>query len=980
MKIKMLRLALASATALTAVVAASAPAYAQTTTGSIRGKATASTGTGAAGASVTAVSQATNQTLRATTDPNGNYSLNGLRPGQYTIAITAANGETFERDVIIAVGQSATLDATLTAAPAAGAEPSADAAPTRDIVVQGSRLVETKTSEIATNISQQQIRTLPQTDRNFLSFAALAPGVTYVDSETNKGIQSGASTRSQVNVFIDGVSLKNQVLDGGIAGQQDSRGNPFGQLAIGEFRVLTQNYKAEYEQAGAAVITAVTKSGTNQFHGEAFGQYTGKGLTEKAYIDKRDGNPEPSFTRKQYGASLGGPIIKDKLFFFGAYEGNDQDRAFNVRLGNRTATNLAQFGQYEGTYVSPFRGDFFFGKLTFTPDAHQVFDLSYSKRTETDIQGFGNGQNVAYSAAENKKNTVDTYDYKWTYTGADFINQFDASYLNYVYNPTSLNPNESTFIYNGVITFGGKNASQRINQQSYTLRDDVTYSGLDGHVFKAGIKLAFQDYDFQKLFYVQPTYTYDINTANGTDFSFPAQAQLGVGNTHIGARNSQLGVFGQDDWDITDKLQLNLGLRWDYESNMNNNKYATPANAAALLAQLPQTYYYNPKDYIATGRNRPAYLKMFQPRIGFSYDFKDDQTTVLFGGYGRYYDRNVFNNTLDEQYRLQYSIYNFYFSKNGGVNVNGNQTVAWDPKYLTRDGLLDLLATGTTGRPQLFAVKNDTKPPVTDQFSLGLRQKVGIFRTSLTASYIRGRNGYTTLWATRKNNGLGDCCDTALANSYGYDNVLIGYDGLDTRYKAIYFTIDKDYTQASHWGVNINYTLSKGEQNGGDLFSLDGVTPDAYGWRPRAGDERHHVVVSSIVDLPFGFQFSTLSTFGSGQAFQVFDATNPVRNVIRSAYPQKNCIGGVFAYCEVNLTLQNKVKLFGSHEVSVAVDLFNAFNNKNFSGFDGYVNNQQVTDATGTHAADPLNPANAQNATTTLTLPRRIQFRVGYRF
>ncbi len=973
-----LRAALATTTILGGM-AVTAPVAAQTTTAQVRGQVRGTDAAPVGGATVVAVSTATNQTFRATTDANGAYTLNGLRPGEYRVTITGGNGNTFERVVVVGVGQSASLDATLGAAEAPGETTtvpgSTESADNGDIVVTGSRLVETRTSEVATNVSQAQIRALPQTDRNFLSFAALAPGVTYIDSETNKGIQSGASTRSQVNVFIDGISLKNQVLDGGIAGQQDSRGNPFGQLAIGEFRVLTQNYKAEYEQAGAAIVTAVTKSGTNEFHGEAFGQYTDKGLSEKSYLDKRDNNPEPAFKRKQYGVSLGGPIIKDKLFFFGAYEGNDQDRAFNVRLGNRTAANIAQFGQYEGAFVSPFRGDFYFGKLTFTPDSNQVFDVSYSKRQETDIQGFGG--TTAFTAAENKKNTVDTYAFKWTYTGSSFVNEWNASYLNYVYNPTSLNPSAATYVYDGVITFGGKNSSQRINQQSYTLRDDLTYSGLDGHVIKTGIKFAFQDYDFQKLFYVQPTFTYRIDTTNGLDFSFPAQAQLGIGNTRIAASNSQLGLYAQDDWNLTDQLQLNLGLRWDYESNMYNNRYRTPDQAAALLRGLPQTYYFNANNYITDGTDRPAYKKMFQPRAGFSYDFNGNQSTVLFGGYGRYYDRNVFNNTLDEQYRLQYSIYNFYFSRNGNQTINGNPTVAWDPKYLTRDGLLALQATGTTGRPELFAVKNNAKPPVTDQFSLGVRQRVGIFRTSLTASYVRGRNGYTTLFATRNNNGLGTCCNTALANSYGYGNVLIGYDGLDTRYKALFATIDKDYTASSGWGVNINYTFSKGEQNGGDLFSLDAVTPDAYGWRPRSGDERHHLVISGIVDLPFGLQFSTLSTFGSGQAYQVFDATNPVQGVIGARYPEKNCIKGVWAYCEVNLTLEKKVKLFDTHEVSLAVDLFNAFNNKNFSGFDGYFNNQ--VQANGT-VADPLNAANAQNASSTLTLPRRVQFRVGYRF
>lgn len=286
-KLNHIRLHTALATAIVGVstIALAAPLAAQTTTASIRGHVTDASGAAAAGATVVAVNSGTNQTVRAVTDANGNYVLNGVRPGPYAVTITGSNGETFAQSIVVAIGQAASLDAAL----AGEAPPAADGAPGvadgGDIVVTANRLVETRTSEIATNVSQEQLRRLPQTDRNFLSFAALAPGVKYNDSETDKGFSSGASTASQVNVFIDGVSLKNKLREGGIAGQQNSRGNPFGQLAVQEFRVATQNYKAEYEQAGAAVITAVTKSGTNEFHGEAFGQYTDKALSETSFID-----------------------------------------------------------------------------------------------------------------------------------------------------------------------------------------------------------------------------------------------------------------------------------------------------------------------------------------------------------------------------------------------------------------------------------------------------------------------------------------------------------------------------------------------------------------------------------------------------------------------------------------------------------------------------------------------------------------------
>ncbi|WP_242008251.1 TonB-dependent receptor [Sphingomonas ginsenosidivorax] len=983
-----LRAALATTTILGASLALAVPAAAQTTTASIRGQVRDGAGAPVAGATVVAVNRGTNQTVRATSSASGNYVLNGLRPAQYTITATGPNGATFEQAVIVGVGQATTLNVVLTAAAAAPAPAPApaadgtvaapdDATPTTassdEIVVTGNRLVETKTSEVATNVSQNQIRILPQGDRNFLTFAALAPGVRYNDSETNKGIVSGASPASQVNVFIDGTSLKSQTL-GGIAGQTDSRGNPFGQLAVGEFRVLTQNYKAEYEQAGSAIVTAITKSGTNDFHGEMFGQYTDRSLTAASIIDQRAGRGKPKFERKQYGISLGGPIIKDKLFFFGAYEGNDQDRASSVTVGNRTPANAAAFGQYEGTYVSPYRGDFYFGKLTFTPDERQVFDLSFSRREETDVTGFGanfGSANIAYSAAVNKINKTDTYTYKWTYTGDSFVNEANLTYLDTVYNPSSLNPDDPSFEYQGVITFGGKDSTQKISQQSYVLRDDLTYNGLAGHVIKGGIRFAFQDYDFTKNLFVQPRYFFQTDATRGLSFDFPATAQIGVGNPRIIASNSQLGLYLQDDWDVTDKLQINAGIRWDYESNLFNNKYRSPGSAIATISALPRTDYFDPADYITDGSDRPTRKDMFQPRIGFSYDFNDDQRTVVFGGYGKYFDRNVFNNTLDEQFRLQYATGVFYFSRDGQPR-DGNPTVRWDPAYLTRDGLLALRQTAQTGLPELFAVKNDAKAPSTDQFSLGLRQKFGVFRASVTGSYVRGQNGYTHLFATR--NADGSCCDTTIPRANGYGNVLIGYDGLRTRYKALLFTLDKDYTQASGWGFNIAYTLSKAEQDGGDLFSLDKVTPDKYGWRPIADqDERHRIVLSGIGDLPLGFQLSTLTTLGSGTAFQLLDqtaGTSVNQQVIRSLYRPKNCIKGVFAFCEVNLTLQNNIKVFGTHNINVAVDLLNAFNNKNYTGYSGFLGvGESYSFNTTTNAPTGLQ-----------TLPRRFQFRAGYRF
>lgn len=966
----MLRALLVGVSSLTVVAAAAVPAAAQTITASISGQVRDAQGAPVPNAVISARNEATNQTVTATAGVDGHYTLAGLRPSTYTIS-TQIGGATVSETVTVEIGQAATLDL----APAGAA---ADAGPTETtttqggtIVVTGTRLVETRTSEVATNVSQQQIRRLPQTDRNFLAFTQLAPGVKYNDSETNRGFQSGASTPAAVNVFIDGVNLKNTVLDQGVAGQQDSRGNPFAQLAVQEFRVITQNYKAEYEQAAAAIVTSVTKSGSNIFHGEAFGAYTDQSMMARDIFDVRADRPKPKFKRVQYGAGFGGPIIRDRLFFYGAYEGNDQDRASRVTLGSQDPFFVNQFGHLEGNFNTPFRGDLYFGKLTFLPDDASTIDLSFSRREETDITGFGcafgNCTN-SYEVAENKINTIDTYLAKWTYRADRFLNEMSFDFLDYNYNPTSLSPDSPTFEYQGVITFGGKDGSQDIKQRNYTFRDDLTIPDLEmwgSHTVKAGFKVSLQDYEFNKLFFVQPKYIF-----RGPDYSFPQQALLGLGDPQISAENNIWGAYIQDDWDVTSKLQLNLGIRWDFETNMFNNKYKTPANAAAALRAMPKTFYFDPEDYITDGDDRPIF-DMIQPRLGFNYDVNDDQRTVVFGGYGRYYDRNVFNNTLDEQFRLQYSIGRFEFSSDGSPR-NGQPTVMWNPAYLTREGLIALQQSAFTGLPELFAVKNNAKPPRTDQFSLGVRQKFGDdWLATVTASYIRGRNGYTHLWGHR-NPDL-TCCQWGLANSFGYAAILIGYDGLDTRYKALYLQLEKPYTRARGWGVTLAYTLQKAEQNGNDLFSLDKIVPDDYGWRDRPGIERHSLVGTALVDLPLGIRFSTLTKLGSGQAFGVFDANTPPyfdQNTTRiySRFPDKNCLG-ILARCEVDITFEKAFATFAGHEATLSLDVFNLFNNKNYTAFGGFL-----------CCGDPPSNFRFGEPNALLTLPRRAQVRAAYRF
>src|SRR4029078_6038372 len=158
---------------------------------------------------------------------------------------------------------------------------------------------------------------LPLAARNFLNFAALAHGIRLSTDPQRTTFAGDAQDEEQTNIFIDGVSTKNDVLQGGTAGQDSSRGNPFPQSAVQEFRVITQNYSAQYDHASSAIITAVTKSGANNFNGEAFIYYQPKAWvadTEKSFQFSSLAT-NASYKRTQPGISVRGPPAQDNVSF-----------------------------------------------------------------------------------------------------------------------------------------------------------------------------------------------------------------------------------------------------------------------------------------------------------------------------------------------------------------------------------------------------------------------------------------------------------------------------------------------------------------------------------------------------------------------------------------------------------------------------------------------------------------------------------------
>ena len=935
----------------TVVVACSAAAQvlgAQTTTGSIRGNITADGGAPATGVTVTATNIATGQARSNVASERGTYVLTGLVPGQYDVTFRRVGLAPQTRRQVVGIGQVLQLDIVL------GSVATQLAA----VTVAASRGVETRTSEVATNVSQAQINALPTSDRNFLGLASLAPGVR-ISGEgaegTTRTFRAGALDASSINVFIDGASQKNDITGSGIAGQDASRGNPFPQNAVQEFRVITQNFKAEYQKASSAIIVATTKSGTNKWQGSAFGNYVNNDLVALDSFQRRNRAANPTaFSRSDYrrylsGVTFGGPIMQNKLFFFGSFERNDQNRGVGVSFnpiptGAQIPADVRQrFTSNTGSYQSPFRENLFLGKLNYTANERSQYELSYNGRFETDVRSFNGTTSI--EAAENVRNKVNSAVAKRTWADGAQLHETLLNFSRWNYDPTPENRELIGLDYQGIGRLGGRDGGQNLVQDRFSLRHDYTYSGLrlgGDHVIKVGGNFDRLNYSANKTFVRPPVYRFN----SIENFSFPREAQYGGGNPLIEANNNQVGLYAQDDWSATSRLTFNVGVRWDFESDQFDRNYVTPGTVRADLDSVLTNRGFNSGDYFSDGTQRKPFYGAIQPRIGFSYALDAAGRTTVFGSAGLFYDRSNFNNGLDERFRLQYAIRTFRFSANG-LPRDGNPTIAWDPSYLTAAGLEGIIARGVAPQPEVFLIRNDVKPPSSRQFSGGVRQLLGAWRLSATYSDVASKNGFSFIFGNR--NAAGGCCAD---NSANFSNVLLSDNDPRTWYKAFMLQVDRPYAFVArdkfNWGVGLAYTRAKGRQQGGDLFSLDYRTVRDYPRFPTSIDVPNLLVANWIVDIPYlwGVQYSGVVRLHSGDPYNIRDesrgnAPGVARTLLNTGRPPKKRFivpGDIWGFRNVDMRLRKDLLgLSRQYRIAVTADLFNAFNFNNLGCWEGFI-------------------------------------------
>lgn len=912
------------------------------------------------GAVVTATNVANGFTYSATAAGDGRFNLAGLTPATYRIDVTAPSYKGSSREVQVLVGQALELNFRLT--------PDLVLMENITVIGEGTQvLVDTRTTEVSTNITQQQIENLPMNNRNFLAFAGLAPGVSFTRDTEGQGqtFSSGAQDAKQVNVFIDGVSFKNDIIKGGAFMQDSSRGNPFPQAAVQEYQVLTQNYKAEYEKATAAVISAVTKSGGNDFSGEAFFLFQDKDMITQDDFAKKRGDEKGEYERNQYGLSFGGPIMRDRMHFFVTGERNERDVVSSVFLGPQwseaPANVKAILSNYEtGTVVSPFESTLLFGKVSFQPTSNQSAEFSIHTRDEDEIRGFG-GQRVQEGGSNIVIGTdAATLRHQFVF-GSNTINEAVVSYQNLAWADTATDLNKVHQNYINLLDVGGKDFIQDLEQTRIALRDDVSfYLNWHGtHTIKAGGVASNVKYDLTKSAFLNPLYEYRSNE----NWQYPFKALVGFGDPSLDFDNNQFGFYVQDDWTMNN-LTVNAGVRWDYETNMLNNDWVTPDAIANGLRTACRTYgqpvggktdwcineLFDVEDYISTGNERKSPKDLFQPRLGLSYDLRGNGQTVAFGGWGLYYDRITLNDIYDEAYRQQWRQYQICFTPDGTPNPQcGPTAVAWDPKYLDPNQLRALAQSGQTGGPEIYLLENDTKVPQSTQWTVGLRQQLGAkWLGSLTYANSRSENGLVWSFGTEPPETKFDDRWGNWISIPGYGFILRSFDNRTRKYQGVYLTLDRPRTAGSRWGANFAYTWSEGFQNAslddGVAFSFDFLPPN-FPQFPANGDERHRIVASGSVDLPAGFEASSILSLGSGTPVSYAEAlTGPFHFYPNGErQPQQSFLGiEEFAYRSVDMRLQWNAPALSRVTVSLIAEAFNVFNFDNYSGYDTWGGGQNA--------------------------------------
>jgi Carboxypeptidase regulatory-like domain/TonB dependent receptor-like, beta-barrel len=614
-------------------------AFAQQTTGVISGRILDQQGAAIPGATVTAKNPLTGFQRTEVSDAAGVYRLAALPVGNYDVTAELTGMTTVaSKDIVVNVSQTVNLDFSMKVASLS-----------ETINVTGATpLIETNASSVGGIVDPKRIESIPLNGRQFANLAATIPGVglafhTDPTKSTQYSPQINGGNGRNVNYQIDGGDNNDDTV-GGLLQQ-------FPLEAIQEFNFQTQRFKAEYGRSNGGVLNVVTKSGTNNLSGSFFEFFRDKSMnsvseTEKlAVLGTTNEAKKGDYRRNQYGGSFGGPIAKDKAHFFAAYERTQQDTT-------QTVDTLGLFPDKNGVFAVPYRENLFTGKVTSNLNAQQYLSVRYGYNDNS--QPYGAGPKTTFDNwgdSENKFNSINV-NHNWVLGGAklnEFIFQY-ADFRNHI-GARSKDPNET--FQNGVTIGANGTTPQTTEQKKYQFRDDFSwhttgYGGI-GHDFKAGASYINEPHLFITFNTGKDAifYTHVDNTLTGPI----SQVTISSGDASAEIPTKQFATYFQDDWRASDRLTLNLGIRYDIVDGISNLDQSLNPNYI-LVRDAARAGKFNSlappvRDLLNHFAEDPRIDKNnFQPRVGGVYDVRGNGKDIVRGGWGIYTDFGYTNSNV----------------------------------------------------------------------------------------------------------------------------------------------------------------------------------------------------------------------------------------------------------------------------------------------------------------------------------------------
>jgi Carboxypeptidase regulatory-like domain/TonB dependent receptor len=844
------------------------------------------------GAEITATNMGTGAKRVVTTSATGDYRFDLLPAGKYTVQISKKGFGTSSQSVELLVGQTNTVNATL--APGSANEV---------IEVQASApLLDVQKTSVSQIITPKEVEDLPLAGRDAANLAYLAPGVKATDSyDPTKNryavLSINGSDGRNINTTVNGVDNKDNTVGGAVM-----------QLpleAVQEFQISTQRFSAENGRSQGAAINMITKSGTNNYHGSVFGYFRNSALDTNQKVPDGTGGYDlqnPDYSRQFFGGSVGGPFIKNKLFGFFAIERQRESQGL-AESGNSFSelTLAAQNGlaaQPASVIPRPFYEWRYNGRADWIINNRNTAYLSYNSQSNDSLNDQSDG-------------TGDLSEGNFTVNHLQLANLTISSTLsNTTVNTFTLgfqywNNLIDTKVKSPLVTFPSASFGTNVNvpqqsfQRKWQFKDDISKT-VGKHTLKAGVDYIWNpveggffesnstlEIDFSK----DPSEILANPTVYPQGFSTPGLIggmSYSVGDPQFIVATKQLGFYFQDDWKVTPRLTVDLGLRWDKDFNMLGQSDITRSRTYQELAAINSPYVSKlPHDD----------NKDFSPRIGFAYDLTGAGKHVLRGGFGLYYG-NVFQNIpLFMEQQANPTVFQGVLSLSSpsdpvpGTGLTLGQWQYGVSPNPTLPGPLTQLADGSVGR----LIDPNYRNPVAEEFNVGYSWALNnnsVFEAEYT--HVLGLHEDKTINIDQKvPTGVDASGNVILTRPLSAAFAAAGQPVLNSvrneesinrnRYDGLNFSYRQ--RMSHHFSLNANYTLSwaYGYDGGGGgttifrNYARDGYAPlSPVEWGPSTNDERHHITLSGIIDLPMGFQLAPIMQYGSARPYNLTNSTNTI--------------------------------------------------------------------------------------------------------